>query len=83
MEDLKLIAKDVVQKLGGVRATAKALGVSPSRVCRWKAVPMPQLNKVHALLGEGYEPETLRPDLAAQMGHKRATGHSEGEVVCR
>ena len=29
-------AQLVIEKLGGVRATARALGINPSTVCRWQ-----------------------------------------------
>lgn len=32
-------AREIVQKLGGVRATARILNLNPSAVCRWMKPP--------------------------------------------
>ncbi len=77
MDNLRVIAKNVISALGGVRSAALQLGVSPSAVSRWSQIPHRHLHRIYEILGDGYEPEKIRPDLAklfhAHSGHDKVS----------
>lgn len=51
-----------IEGAGGVRALARALGLSPSSVCRWEVAPKDLLFKIEK--ASGVDAAEVRPDLA-------------------
>ena len=53
--------KDVIEKAGGHRAVASALGLSTQAVYSWKAVPAKHLFKVAEMAK--VKPQEVRPEM--------------------
>jgi DNA-binding transcriptional regulator YdaS (Cro superfamily) len=53
--------RDAVRKIGGIRATARALDLYHQTVMRWKKVPPMRVLEIERL--SGVSRELLRPDL--------------------
>jgi DNA-binding transcriptional regulator YdaS (Cro superfamily) len=57
-----------IEKAGGFRPFARALGIAPSSLSGWKSIPSYRILQVEMLTG--IKRETLRPDLYRQPESK-------------
>ena len=64
--------KEIAEKVGGVVALSKALGLSRGAVSQWKVVPLNRVKDVERI--SGIPRETLRPDF---FGSKQSIQTSE------
>lgn len=58
-----------LNEAGGIRPLARALNRSPGAISEWKRVPRERVFEVAK--ATGIDPETLRPDLADWIAHRR------------
>jgi DNA-binding transcriptional regulator YdaS (Cro superfamily) len=61
MDDISDGLRAAIDKAGGLRALARALGISQTSLAEWRRVPADRLVQVEAVTG--IPRETLRPDL--------------------
>ena len=53
--------REAIKKAGGLRALARALGISQTSLAEWRRVPAERLVQVEAITG--IDRSVLRPDL--------------------
>lgn len=57
--------KTVIEKIGGVRATAELCGVSHQAVYQWRRVPPQHVLKICKVIK--CEPQQIRPDVFGEV----------------
>jgi DNA-binding transcriptional regulator YdaS (Cro superfamily) len=61
MDDISDGLREAIKKAGGLRALARALGISQTSLAQWRRIPADRLVQVEAVTG--IDRTVLRPDL--------------------